>query len=120
MRLNQISDLLKTSWRLLPRDYCKPNNKEPLSLNNIRQILNPSVYQLPLVRTLQSTMTIGKQALQQVTVKRYLKSVKRKQWPRHRFAWNEPKEEDLNENTFSINSKNNYAPEATIFVQGMN
>ena len=70
--LNEISNLVKTSWRLLPRDYTggftNNNNKnnhdllknQPLSLNNVRQILNPSVYQLPLVRTLQSTMTIGK------------------------------------------------------------
>ena len=68
--LNEISNLVKTSWRLLPRDYTggfTNNNKnifdfknQPLSLNSVRQILNPSVYQLPLVRTLQSTMTIGK------------------------------------------------------------
>ena len=70
IRLNEISNLVKTSWRLLPRDYTggfTNNNKnnhdlknQPLSMNSVRQILNPSVYQLPLVRTLQSTMTIGK------------------------------------------------------------
>ena len=74
MKLNKISDLVKTSWRLLPRDYvqCDPSN--PLSLNSLRLTFDPSTFSLPLVRTLQITMTIGKQAMQQVSVKRHLKS----------------------------------------------
>merc|ERR1719510_2504222 len=129
--LNEISNLVKTSWRLLPRDYTggfTNNNKniydlknQPLSLNSVRQILNPSVYQLPLVRTLQSTMTIAKQALQQVTVKRYLKTVKsRRRCSRHRFTWNNNdfSGDDNDEEIPKTNT--NYGPEATIFAQVSN
>ena len=52
-RLNEISNFIKSSWRLLPRNYCQADLQDPLSLDRIRQVLNPSVYHLPLVRTLQ-------------------------------------------------------------------
>ena len=69
----------------------------------------------------QVTMTNLKQALQQVTVKRYLKSVKRKSCPRHRFAWNEVKADDqVLDDMISHPINVNFPPEATIFAQVAN
>ena len=73
----------------------------------------------------------AKQALQQVTVKRYLKTVKsRRRCSRHRFTWNNinddySTDDNTTGNTFEINSEenpksNNYGPEATIFAQVSN
>ena len=87
MKLHRISDMLKQSWRLLPRNYntCQPG--DPLSLDTFRQTFDPSAYNLPLVRTLQATMTIGKQAIQQVAIKRYLKHNVKKRALKHKFSW---------------------------------
>ena len=67
----------------------------------------------------------AKQALQQVTVKRYLKTVKsRRRCTRHRFTWNN-NEYSGDDNTFENNEEipktnTNYGPEATIFAQVSN
>ena len=74
MKLNQVSELVKHSWRFLPRDYVHCQSQDPLSLNSLRQTFDPSTFSLPLVRALQNTTAIGKQAMQQVSVKRHLKA----------------------------------------------
>ena len=63
----------------------------------------------------------AKQALQQVTVKRYLKTVKsRRRFSRHRFTWNNNDYSgDENDEEIPMAS-NNYGPEATIFAQVSN
>ena len=89
LKLNLVSDLVKNSWRFLPRDYVKTEDSNPLSLNSLRETFDPSTYSLPLVRSLQTTMTIGKQAMQQVSVKRHLKStLTKKKSSKHKFRWN--------------------------------
>ena len=87
MKLHRISDMLKQSWRLLPRNYNTCQSGDPLSLDTFRQTFDPSAYNLPLVRTLQATMTIGKQAIQQVAIKRYLKHNVKKRALKHKFSW---------------------------------
>ena len=87
MKLHRISDLLKQSWRLLPRNYNACESWDPLSLDSFRQTFDPSAYNLPLVRTLQATMTIGKQAIQQVSIKRYLKSNVKRKAIKNKFSW---------------------------------
>ena len=88
LKLNLVSDLVKNSWRFLPRDYIKTDDSNPLSLNSLRETFDPSTYSLPLVRSLQTTMTVGKQAMQQVSVKRHLKStLTKKKSSKHRFQW---------------------------------
>ena len=70
----------------------------------------------------------AKQALQQVTVKRYLKTVKsRRRWSRHRFTWNnnDYSGDDYAGNSFENDEEipktnTNYGPEATIFAQVSN
>ena len=60
LKLNLVSDLVKNSWRFLPRNYVTTEDSNPLSLNSLRETFDPSTYSLPLVRSLQTTMTIGR------------------------------------------------------------
>lgn len=110
VKLNQVSELVKNSWRYLPRDYVHCNSQDPLSLNILRQTFDPSTYNLPLVRTLQSTTTIGKQSMQQVSVKRYLKSMSAKpKNAKKKFKWNSSKKK--------ICENGKIPAESTIFYQ---
>jgi E3 ubiquitin-protein ligase HERC1 len=113
--LNTTSELVRTSWRILPRDYTEPDSKNPLSLDFVRNMMNPSVYHLPMVRTLQVTMTMGKHAIHQVSVKRYLPPVtkNKKRLMRHKFYWTTSRKASS-----SIRIDNDKCPpEATTFAQ---
>lgn len=94
VKLNLVSNLVKNSWRLLPRSYTRPESHDPLCLDSVRATFSPSVYNLPLVRTLQSTMTGGKQAIQQVSVKRHLKSLTRMRTPKLKFSMRPKKDKN--------------------------
>ena len=108
LKLNLVSDLVKNSWRFLPRDYIKTDDSNPLSLNSLRETFDPSTYSLPLVRSLQTTMTVGKQAMQQVSVKRHLKStLTKKKSSKHRFQWTfDTLKANVKDNDRKINSIN--------------
>ena len=108
LKLNLVSDLVKNSWRFLPRDYIKTDDSNPLSLNRLRETFDPSTYSLPLVRSLQATMTVGKQAMQQVSVKRHLKStLTKKRSSKHRFQWTfDNLKPNVKDNDKKINSIN--------------
>ena len=86
-KLHFVSDLLKQSWRFLPRNYNTCDILDPLSIDEFRETFDPSSYNLPLVRTLQATMTIGKQAIQQVAIKRHLKNNIKTKSKKNKFSW---------------------------------
>ena len=66
--LYRVSDLVKTSWRLLPTSIDVEKlwpSKDLVTLTSlkkesVRLMLSPQVYNLPLVQTLQKTMVQGR------------------------------------------------------------
>ncbi|XP_071541149.1 LOW QUALITY PROTEIN: probable E3 ubiquitin-protein ligase HERC1 [Panulirus ornatus] len=71
--LHQFSDLLYSSWKLItltPGTECYIDNVSAVTSADVRSVVSPRVYTLPLVRCLGRTMVQGRNYGPQVTVKR--------------------------------------------------
>lgn len=71
--LHQFSDLLYSSWKLItltPGSDCFLDNVSAVTSAEVRSVVSPRVYTLPLVRCLGRTMVQGRNYGPQVTVKR--------------------------------------------------
>ncbi|MPC18905.1 putative E3 ubiquitin-protein ligase HERC1 [Portunus trituberculatus] len=71
--LHQFSDLLYSSWKLItltPGTECYLDNVSAVTSGEVRSLVSPRVYTLPLVRCLGRTMVQGRNYGPQVTVKR--------------------------------------------------
>ncbi|XP_063888404.1 probable E3 ubiquitin-protein ligase HERC1 isoform X2 [Scylla paramamosain] len=71
--LHQFSDLLYSSWKLItltPGSECYLDNVSAVTSGEVRSLVSPRVYTLPLVRCLGRTMVQGRNYGPQVTVKR--------------------------------------------------
>lgn len=71
--LHQFSDLLYSSWKLItltPGGECYLDNVSAVTSGEVRSVVSPRVYTLPLVRCLGRTMVQGRNYGPQVTVKR--------------------------------------------------
>ncbi len=69
--LQMCSHLIGSSWHLMVRKFKRSRQcRNAFEANSLREMISPSVYNLPLVRTLHKTMTTGMNAIPQVNILR--------------------------------------------------